>query len=66
MSADGGTRSRKKSKTKGYVKPALPLNNENDEEEPIHPLSPVLCNHHYPKLALLQPEDHGLYWVSTS
>jgi len=34
-------------------------------DDPIPPLSPVLCNHYYPKLRLVKPEDNGLYWVCT-
>jgi len=66
MSVDHTVYKKKTSKKRGksYKKPALPLNTDDHNEEAILPLSPVLCNHHYPRLELLKPEDHGLYWVS--
>lgn len=58
-----GKKSRVK-KEKPYTKSQLPFTSEINDEPPIPPLSPVLCNHRFPAIELVSAEDHGLYWVS--
>lgn len=65
MSSDSATKARGKAKrNKSYKKEQLPFANDIPEE-PIPPLSPILCNHHFPLLELVSAEDHAGHWVSS-
>lgn len=54
----------KSKREKCYTKPQLPFTRDFSDEEPIPPLSPILCNHYFPQLELVSANHHGLYWVS--